>query len=80
MLRQSIDTTVPRLVCYIVLTYSVIKSSTIDVDLPGLTPLWVSSNRPLLSASLDILLAIIASRVFATIFRRVISLYASSLV
>jgi len=80
MLRHSINATAPRLVCYIILTCSMIRSSAIVVDLPSLAPIWVSSNRPLLSASLDILLAMIASRVFANVFRRTISLYAPSLV
>ena len=78
--RQSIETTVPRLVCQIVLTCLVIRSSAVVVDLLGLAPICVSTSRPLFSASLDILLATITSRVLASVLRRVIGLYALSLV
>jgi len=70
----------PRLVCYIVLTCSIIRSSAIVVDLPSLAPICVFSSKPLFSASFDILLAIIASKVLASVLRRVIGLYALGLV
>jgi len=80
MLKQSINAIAPRLVCYINITCSVIRSSAIIVDLPSLGPIWIFSSRPLLSTSFDILFTIIASKVLANVFRRAISLYAPSLV
>jgi len=60
MSKQSINATFPRLVFYIVLTCSIIRSSADVVDLPSHAPICVFGNRSLASASLDILFATIA--------------------
>jgi len=39
MSRHTINITAPRLVCHIVLTCSIIRSSAVVVDLPGLAPI-----------------------------------------
>jgi len=75
MSRQSIDATSPRLVFHIILTCFMIRSSIDIVDLPSCAPICVFSDRPLASASLDILFVTIALRVFARVLRRVIGLY-----
>jgi len=75
MSRQSIDATSPRLVFYIVLTCSTIRSSADVVDLLSRAPICVFGNRPLASTFLDILFVIIALRIFARMLRRVVSLY-----
>jgi len=75
MSRQSINATSPRLVFYIILTCSIIRSSIDIVDLSSCTAIYIFSNRPLASASLDILFVTIALRVFAIELRGVIGLY-----
>jgi len=78
MLRHSINAIAPRFVFYIVLTCLVIRSSADVVDLPGWAPICVFNPRSFLSASLEICLAIIALRVFASVLRRATGLYGPS--